>query len=192
MAERYGRGPLERAADEVRSWFGDRGADRRREFDDRGHRRRLPSDSDRWSYGDYRFAGETILGRADWGDRESDYEHGFRPFKPDVSERDRSWSAERSDREFQRRSGFDESRPNFAGRGPRNYRRADDRIYEDVCEYLTREPYVDASDIEVRVSDGEVMLSGRVATREEKRRAEDAAAAVVGVKDVINHLNVSS
>ena len=39
---------------------------------------------DRWpDRNDYRYAGETILGRADWGDRESDYEHGFRAYVSD-------------------------------------------------------------------------------------------------------------
>src|SRR5262245_20667475 len=50
-----------------------------------------------------------------------------------------------------------------AGKGPRGYRRSDARIYEDVCEALTRDGEVDASDVEVTVEDGQVMLSGTVA-----------------------------
>jgi osmotically-inducible protein OsmY len=80
--------------------------------------------------------------------------------------------------------------PNYAGRGPRGYRPSDERIYEHVCDRLTDDPLVDASDIDVRVSDGEVTLSGNVRSRREKREAEDVAGSVVAVKDVINELRV--
>ena len=81
--------------------------------------------------------------------------------------------------------------PNHVGRGPRNYRRTDERIHEDVCERLTDDPRVDAFDIEVRVKDGEVTLAGNVTSREQKRRAEDVAALVTGVRDVVNELRVA-
>lgn len=79
--------------------------------------------------------------------------------------------------------------PNYAGRGPRGYRRSDSRINEDVCDALTADPFIDASDIEVRVADGEVMLSGTVESRAMKRRAEDVAYAR-GVIDVQNRLRI--
>jgi osmotically-inducible protein OsmY len=60
-----------------------------------------------------------------------------------------------------------------------------------VCERLTEDPYVDAFDIEVRVQGGEVTLSGNVRSRAEKWDAEDVAASVAGVKDVINELRVA-
>jgi hypothetical protein len=78
----------------------------------------------------------------------------------------------------------------FAGRGPRNYRRSDDRIREDVCEALARHPAVDASEIEVRVENGEVVLTGTVEDRQMKRFAEDVAEGVSGVTDVRNEVRV--
>lgn len=78
-----------------------------------------------------------------------------------------------------------------AGRGPRNYQRSDDRIEEDVNEALTRHPGLDASEIEVKVSNGEVTLSGTVDSRQDKRMAEDAAESCPGVRDVHNQLRVS-
>lgn len=81
--------------------------------------------------------------------------------------------------------------PNHVGRGPRNYRRTDERIHEDVCERLTEDSRVDAFDIEVRVKDCEVTLTGNVTSREQKRRAEDVAALATGVRDVINELRVT-
>ena len=78
------------------------------------------------------------------------------------------------------------------GRGPRNYQRSDERIREDVCECLTVDDLLDASAIEVTVTDGEVVLSGLVFERDAKRRAEDLSEGVSGVKDVRNNLRVSN
>jgi osmotically-inducible protein OsmY len=76
------------------------------------------------------------------------------------------------------------------GRGPKGYKRSDGRIEEDVNDRLTDDPYLDASDIEVSVKDGEVTLSGLVGRREDKRRAEDLAELVSGVGNVQNNLRV--
>lgn len=82
------------------------------------------------------------------------------------------------------------ARRDFAGRGPKNYRRADDRIADDVNEALTRSPYIDATDVEVRVEGGAVTLIGSVDDRGAKRMAEDIAEACFGVLDVSNQLKV--
>jgi hypothetical protein len=78
------------------------------------------------------------------------------------------------------------------GRGPRNYRRSDDRIEEDINEQLTRHPEIDATEIEVNVNNGEVTLTGTVDDRYDKRLAEDIAESVSGVRDVHNQIRVSS
>ena len=130
MAYPHNRGRLDRAADEVRSWLGDERAEQRRILDERWARLRDPR---RWrDRDDYERAGETILGRADWPDHESDYEHGFRP---------PGW--------ISTPDGSIAPALDYAGRGPRGYRRSDDRIGEDVCDRLTDDPALDASGIEV-------------------------------------------
>jgi len=78
----------------------------------------------------------------------------------------------------------------FAGRGPRNYKRSDERIEEDINERLTRHGMVDATDIEVSVQKGEVTLRGSVDSRQAKRIAEDIADSVSGVKDVVNQIRL--
>jgi hypothetical protein len=78
-----------------------------------------------------------------------------------------------------------------AGRGPRNYRRPDERIREDVCDVLCDHGWVDASEIDVTVQTGEVTLSGVVRERQQKRMAEEAVEQVTGVRDVHNQLRVS-
>ena len=78
----------------------------------------------------------------------------------------------------------------FRGRGPKGYRRADERIRDDVCERLTMDDYVDATHIEITVKGGEVTLTGTVTSRDEKRRAEDLIDDVAGVIDVYNNLRL--
>ncbi len=79
----------------------------------------------------------------------------------------------------------------YTGIGPRGYRRSDDRIFEEVCESLSRHGAIDASDIEVEVQDSEVFLRGTVGDRRSKRLAEDLAESTSGVKDVHNELRIS-
>lgn len=78
----------------------------------------------------------------------------------------------------------------FAGRGPKGFTRSDDRIREDVCERLMDAPDVDASDLEVRVASGEVTLTGTTDSRHCKRRAEEIAESVSGVRDVNNQVKL--
>lgn len=83
-----------------------------------------------------------------------------------------------------------DSRADYRGRGPKGYRRSDERICEEACDRLTDERSVDASDVSVSVVDGEVTLKGFVASREQKRRAEGCVEEIAGVRDVINELRV--
>ena len=88
---------------------------------------------------------------------------------------------------YDERSWREEGR-GHAGRGSRNYRRRDERIEEDVHEALMRHPDVDATDIDVRVENGEVTLTGEVEDRRARRLAEEIAEQVSGVRDVHVHL----
>lgn len=75
-------------------------------------------------------------------------------------------------------------------KGPLNYRRSDSRIAEDVNDRLMLDDELDPSAMEVRVEAGEVILTGIVQTRYEKRLAEHLADLVPGVKDVDNRLAI--
>ncbi len=81
-------------------------------------------------------------------------------------------------------------RGGYAGRGPKGYQRSDDRLRDDVCDRLMEDDSIDASDVDVQVRSGEVTLSGTVADRWMKRRAEDLAEQVMGVRDVMNQVRV--
>lgn len=81
----------------------------------------------------------------------------------------------------------------FAGRGPRGYKRSDDRIREELNDRLTAHGFIDATDIECSVHNGEVTLSGFVDSPDSKRAAEIVAEGVLGVlHDVHNHLRIRS
>ncbi|RYZ06128.1 MAG: BON domain-containing protein [Myxococcales bacterium] len=102
----------------------------------------------------------------------------------DQGYRGRDFGSPSRDLNEERRGG------GFAGRGPKGYTRTDDRIREDVCDRLSVDDDVDATEIEVRVENGEVTLEGTVETRRMKHQAENLADEVSGVKDVHNRLRV--
>lgn len=77
-----------------------------------------------------------------------------------------------------------------AGVGPRGYERSAERLRDDVCEHLTHHGWIDASEIEVSVENGEVTLTGTVENRAMKRAAEEVAESVRGVRDVHNRLTL--
>jgi hypothetical protein len=113
------------------------------------------------------------------------YGRGSGGYNPTGSDRDRFGS--RRDQGFRSR---DIGRGGFAGRGPKGYTRTDERVREDVCDRLSQDDEVDASEISVRVENGEVTLEGSTETRRQKHRAEEIAADVSGVSDVHNNVRV--
>jgi hypothetical protein len=123
------------------------------------------------------------------------YYPGRNELRDDILNRegvDQDFEIERDDLR-NRPSGDGRSGPsaqNHKGKGPRDYKRRDERILEDINDRLCDNPYLDASEIEVRVSEGNVVLSGSVENRESKRLAEDIAESVSGVENVENGLRV--
>jgi len=75
-------------------------------------------------------------------------------------------------------------------RGPKGYKRSDDRIREDVSDRMGEQEHLDCSEIEVSVASGEVTLTGTVRHRHEKFLAEEIADDVSGVTEVHNQLRV--
>lgn len=123
-------------------------------------------------------------GSRDYGERDYGEERGFFERAGDEI---RSWFG---DEEADRRRDMDVRHLTYRGRGPKGYQRPDARILEDVNDRLTDDPYIDAIDVEVSATNGEVTLDGSVGGRFEKRRAEDLADSVSGVKHVQNNLRV--
>jgi osmotically-inducible protein OsmY len=152
--------------------------------------------------------GRSDYGRSGYGRSERGNDYGDRNYGTgDYRDRDygrgesedRSWWDRTSDEvsswfgddEAERRRERDRQMRGYRGKGPRNYTRSDDRMKEDINDRLSDDPFVDASDIDVSVSSGEVTLTGTVDHRSTKRRAEDLAEAVSGVRNVENRLRVA-
>jgi hypothetical protein len=147
---------------------------------------------------------------SDW--RDEGQAHGSRGFELGGEERRNAnlWLEDRHDRDARSErntlrgigsgqeqwgsafQGFGRTNENrrggFAGKGPRGYTRSDERIREDVCDRLSADDEVDASDVTVTVTKAEVTLEGTVPDRHSKRRAEDVVESVTGVTEVHNRL----
>lgn len=76
------------------------------------------------------------------------------------------------------------------GKGPKGYRRSDARILEEVCEAIADQGHIDATDVEVKVEEGVVVLTGTVALRHQKRALEHLVESCRGVDDVRNELRL--
>lgn len=76
------------------------------------------------------------------------------------------------------------------GKGPKGYRRSDERIREEACERIARQGLIDASDVEVHVENAVIRLTGTVATRPEKRGLEQILERVHGVEEITNELRL--
>lgn len=192
----WGKEDSERAHREERGREGyDREGRYRREPErDRGYlperareeyaKRFRPIDYD-WEREDFERAKQEQWGREGygeerhWAEGERRGERGREEWPP-MWERSREQSEERW------------MRGPHAGRGPRGYRRPDDRIYEDVCDRLMRNGEIDARDIEVDVHDAVVTLRGSVNNRQSKYAAEEVSESVFGVKDIRNEIRIES
>jgi hypothetical protein len=169
--ERYGQGRYQGYP----GAFEDRYRDRPRHFDDR-------------------FAGRGYYDR-DWEAEDTGVPRGY-AYSDGDRERDRS--------RFGTGGGISGSYPlhrprrgvapgaGYRGKGPAGYQRTDERLRELICEALTDDDRVDATNIEVTVKNGEVTLSGTVEERQMKRSAEDCVEAIYGVRDIQNLIRVFS
>lgn len=115
-----------------------------------------------------------------YGQSSSGQAFGGRNYGSSTSESQSEWSGQQGQVQ----------RGEHTGKGPKGYRRSDERITEEINEKLTQHAQIDASEIEVQVSNGEVTLTGTVDGRQAKRLAEDVADEVSGVQEVNNQLRV--
>ena len=140
---------------------------------------------------------------SDW-DRESNAARGANPgysrgTSGDASNYGRSeYGAQSSygrsygnDDSWRSREAQQDWRDTHRGRGPKGYTRSDERLRELICERLTDDPRIDASEIHVEVKEQTVKLTGRVPDRRTKYEVEDLVEHC-GAKDIDNQLRVQS
>jgi len=82
-------------------------------------------------------------------------------------------------------------RPQERRRGPKNYRRSDERINEVLSERLMQSAHLDCSDVTVTVRDSVVTLDGTVPERWMRYAMENIAFTSWGVVDVENRIRVA-
>lgn len=90
-----------------------------------------------------------------------------------------------------RRRQWDEAAGDHSGQGPVREVDADTRIIDVLNQRLTVDRDLDASRVRASALDGVVTLDGAVTTLASAQRAEGLAAAVHGVKQVVNNLIVA-
>jgi osmotically-inducible protein OsmY len=130
----------------------------------------------------YRSQGYSSSQRNDWGSQPS-YDSQKR-----WAAQDQSYGQGQYGQSY----GQTQSQGRFSGLGPKGYKRSDERIKEDVCEALTHDSELDASNIDVEVKEGTITLSGTVDSRSIKHHAEICIERLSGVKDIINNLRVDT
>ena len=59
---------------------------------------------------------------------------------------------------------------------------------DDIQDRLCQDPQLDATEIDVKIEKGEVILTGFVPDKQSKRRAEDVVETVAGIKQLENRL----
>src|SRR5205814_2195175 len=121
--------------------------------------------------GDYRAAyGRQAYDQQGWG--EAGYDTGPSPREERVDRDSPFRAGDLLGRAGRRVAEFfqgdhDHGQPrSFSGLGPKGYKRSDARINEDVNDRLTDDPWLDARQIAVVVSNCEVTLSGTVDSRD--------------------------
>lgn len=75
------------------------------------------------------------------------------------------------------------------GRGPKNYKRSDERIREDVCDRL-RDSDLNCEDVEVDVENGVVTLTGTADSGHTRRAIDRLIESVSGVTEVANRIRI--
>lgn len=153
-----------------------------RDWGDRGYSQ---GNYERGYYSPQRAAGERSFAQRDWGNRaygEGDH-RGYG--QHEQHGRDESWGQQLRD------AGHEVAQKvKRVFRGPKGYKRSDERIREDVSDRLAHQNHLDPSEIEVAVANGEVTLTGTVDSRNEKFLAEEIADDVSGVNDVHNQIRL--
>lgn len=138
--------------------------------------------------------GNRDYGAREWGSQQGSRELGGRGREGGDRDEDRDEQGgllHRMGEGFKNVFGMnDRDRGPHFGKGPKGYKRSDERIREEVSEVIARQGWIDASDVEVKVQNGEVTLTGTIDQRDHKRRLEQMIEDLPGVDDVRNELRV--
>jgi CBS domain-containing protein/osmotically-inducible protein OsmY len=153
---------------------GNRGWNQPQEYEDRSRSRGSAGEFDR-SYGQDRSYGNQGYGHSYGQQSHQGFGQGGQSYQGGGNQQGMS-------------GGYGQTGQTHKGRGPKGYKRSDERIREEVCDRLTEHGDIDASDIEVKVQNGEVTLTGTVPEKRFKHLAEQIVESLSGVQEVNNQL----
>jgi hypothetical protein len=88
--------------------------------------------------------------------------------------------------------GGNDNQNSHRGRGPKGYERSDERLREIICERLTDDPWIDASEVSIEVNNKTVKLTGTVDNRQTKYEIEELIERSTNVREIDNQLRVQS
>jgi osmotically-inducible protein OsmY len=131
---------------------------------------------------------------------ESNFRRGAAPFNYGRDYAGRDHSTQDSWRSNQSSAGsfgygsndYHTSGTSHTGRGPKGYERSDERLREIICERLTDDPWIDASDVTIEVANKTVKLSGTVNNRQTKYEIEELIERTTNVREIDNQLKVQA
>jgi hypothetical protein len=152
-----------------------------------------PGDRSAWAPG---YVGEGRYSSGDFPGDEPLYDYGYGGFKGDAGFDelgDEQYGGGRYGRGPTRNPtnmGERTSGRVGARQGPKNYRRSDESILDEIYMRLLTHRGVDSSDVSIEVHHGGATLEGTVPERRMKHTIEDIVAAVRGVMDVDNRVRV--
>jgi len=138
--------------------------------------------------GGYGGGSESSQGRQDYG-RQYESQSFDQPYPQGFQ--DSYGSSQRATRYGSGREGST-GFGSHSGKGPKGYTRSDERLKEIICEKLTDDPEIDASEISIDVTSQVVKLTGTVDDRSVKYEVEELIERCGGVKDIDNQLRVRS
>lgn len=80
----------------------------------------------------------------------------------------------------------------YYGKGPKGWKLGDEKLREKVCECLLQSHEVDASEMDVKVEESCVYLTGFISSKGMQRVAEDLIYSIPGVEDVFTQLKIKN
>jgi hypothetical protein len=125
-----------------------------------------------------------------YGQDDKQNQYGSQTNRRERNENTYFGDREHRDRSYGGNQGQSSTAGGNKGKGPKGYHRSEERIREDAYERLTYDDRVDASDIDIQVQGEDLILTGTVSSKEEKRRAEDIVENISGIRNVENRIRV--
>jgi hypothetical protein len=134
-------------------------------------------------YGNQGFGSAGAANQGSFGGNYHNTGYAYPRPRPMAHPMDRDTGYDR-DRELALRGGH-------RGKLPMNFAHSDERLREKICEMLADHDLIDPSNVDVKVKDGDVTITGSIEDRHQRRLIDDMVTNVPGVQDVHMSLKIA-